>query len=98
MQVVKYHGQRRKRNEYKIAEADIVLTTYKTLATDLACKNNPLHRVGWFRVVLDEGESSSISMSSDDGEHLTLQHTISDAAPRAFTGLAANFTHDPGGA
>jgi hypothetical protein len=98
VQVVKYHGQRRERNEHKIAEADIALTTYKTLATDLASGNSPLHKVGWFRIVLDEGESSCFPISSDDSEYLTLQHTIFDVALRAFTGRVANSMGGPGGA
>jgi SWI/SNF-related matrix-associated actin-dependent regulator of chromatin subfamily A3 len=39
-----------------IEEADIVLTTYHTLVVDHNKKSKPLHRVEWFRVVLDEGE------------------------------------------
>ncbi|PHH91757.1 hypothetical protein CDD83_10401 [Cordyceps sp. RAO-2017] len=55
--VVKYHGQRRERDLAALARSDIVLTTYKTLATDAASKKDPLHQIGWFRVVLDEAHS-----------------------------------------
>ncbi|KAI9157912.1 DNA repair protein RAD5B [Paramyrothecium foliicola] len=52
---IKYHGTGRQRNVTKLCEVDIVLTTYKTLATDTAStRKDTLHRINWFRVVLDE--------------------------------------------
>lgn len=58
VKVAKYHGSDRQRNTEVLARADIVLTTYHTLAADYTSKKNsesPLHNMGWFRVVLDEG-------------------------------------------
>jgi SWI/SNF-related matrix-associated actin-dependent regulator of chromatin subfamily A3 len=53
---LKYHGHGRERDLDKISQADIVLTTYKTLAADAASSTkNTLHKINWFRVVLDEG-------------------------------------------
>lgn len=52
--VVKYHGQRRERKLDSIANADIVLTTYHTLATEMASNGSPLHDLIWYRTVLDE--------------------------------------------
>ncbi|KAL6401433.1 DNA repair and recombination protein rad5c [Ilyonectria robusta] len=60
VKVTKYHGGTRERDTKNLASADIVLTTYKTLATDHSNKNSrqsPLHRIGWFRVVLDEAHN-----------------------------------------
>ncbi|KAF7554933.1 hypothetical protein G7Z17_g2554 [Cylindrodendrum hubeiense] len=60
VRVTKYHGGGRERDTEAIARADIVLTTYKTLATDHGTKKDrrsPLHRIGWFRVVLDEAHN-----------------------------------------
>ncbi|KAH6988464.1 SNF2 family N-terminal domain-containing protein [Ilyonectria destructans] len=60
VKVTKYHGGSRERDTKNLASADIVLTTYKTLATDHSNNNNrqsPLHRIGWFRVVLDEAHN-----------------------------------------
>ncbi|KAK0616473.1 SNF2 family N-terminal domain-containing protein [Immersiella caudata] len=52
--VLKYHGQGRERNPDVIANADIVITTYNTLATEVAAKKSLLHKIFWYRVVLDE--------------------------------------------
>ncbi|KAK1765014.1 SNF2 family N-terminal domain-containing protein [Phialemonium atrogriseum] len=54
--VIKYHGPRRPKDLEKISESDIVVTTYNTLTTEFQAKSKPslLHRIGWYRVVLDE--------------------------------------------
>lgn len=54
---MKYHGHGRTRDPEALARSDIVLTTYKTLATDVASNRSPLHSIEWFRIVLDEGMS-----------------------------------------
>ena len=51
---IKYHGQTREKDVTKLCDADIIITTYHTLASDFASKNNPLHEVDWYRLVLDE--------------------------------------------
>ena len=57
MKVLKYHGQGRERDLDVLADADVIITTYSTLATEVGNKKSQLHRIGWFRVVLDEGIS-----------------------------------------
>ena len=60
LKTLKYHGQKRHYLVSIITNADIVLTTYHTLAADLAKKSNdssPLHNIEWFRIVLDEGDA-----------------------------------------
>ncbi|KPM36026.1 hypothetical protein AK830_g10539 [Neonectria ditissima] len=55
IKVIKYHGASRERRANILSQADIVLTTYQTLATDF--QNPPqaiLYSIGWFRIVLDE--------------------------------------------
>ncbi|KFA54626.1 hypothetical protein S40293_02276 [Stachybotrys chartarum IBT 40293] len=59
---VKYHGQTRERCLETLSKADVVLTTYKTLATDDSLKSNhprrqPLRKIEWFRIVLDEAHN-----------------------------------------
>ena len=59
LEVVKYHGQRRPKDLEVIGNSDIVLTTYKTLAVEYEAyreRASILHRVRWYRVVLDEGK------------------------------------------
>lgn len=38
-----------------LAESDIVLSTYHTVATEIDDCDSPLFKIMWFRVVLDEG-------------------------------------------
>jgi SWI/SNF-related matrix-associated actin-dependent regulator of chromatin subfamily A3 len=60
LQVTKYHGQRRETRIDTIRDADIVLTTHHTLAADRSSNKHPLGKIGWFRIVLDEGEQSAL--------------------------------------
>ncbi|KAH7136885.1 SNF2 family N-terminal domain-containing protein [Dactylonectria estremocensis] len=60
VKVIKYHGDGRERRADVLSTADIVLTTYKTLATDFFSKKKTqsiLHSIGWFRIVLDEAHN-----------------------------------------
>jgi SNF2 domain-containing protein len=52
---VRYHGRKRRDTLQEIEDADIVLTTYNTLMAEFESKNSPLHKLVWFRLVLDEG-------------------------------------------
>ncbi|KAI6087976.1 SNF2 family N-terminal domain-containing protein [Hypoxylon rubiginosum] len=55
-----YHGSNRIKDPRRLAEFDLVLTTYGSVASEVAARNKgragpfPLEEVGWFRVVLDE--------------------------------------------
>ena len=42
-----------------LADADIVLSTYHTIAAESTDITSPLWKVNWFRIVLDEGNFSS---------------------------------------
>ena len=55
LKCIKYHGLNRERSLDKLCEADIVITTYHTLASDTSSTNNPLNKLEWYRLVLDEG-------------------------------------------
>ncbi|KAH7333142.1 putative helicase [Rhexocercosporidium sp. MPI-PUGE-AT-0058] len=56
LHVVKYHGAKRRGKALPhIGDADIVLTTYNTLVAEFGGKSSPLHKLYWYRVVLDEG-------------------------------------------
>lgn len=59
-----YHGTNRTQNVYELSKYDIVVTTYGTLAADFS--KGPisvLHRLKWFRVVLDEAHTCRESKS-----------------------------------
>ncbi|KAI1409348.1 SNF2 family N-terminal domain-containing protein [Hypoxylon sp. FL1857] len=55
-----YHGSNRIKDPKRLAAFDLVLTTYGSVASEVASRNKgkngayPLEEVGWFRVVLDE--------------------------------------------
>ncbi|RYP79053.1 hypothetical protein DL771_000031 [Monosporascus sp. 5C6A] len=63
LNVVKFHGQCRAPNAEFLASADLVLTTYATLAAERKGQDI-LHRMEWYRIVLDEG--TPIQNSLDD--------------------------------
>lgn len=54
LKVLKYHGRSRCKQMDKIADADIVFTTYHTLAVERKTQKSPLRSIKWFRIVLDE--------------------------------------------
>jgi SWI/SNF-related matrix-associated actin-dependent regulator of chromatin subfamily A3 len=53
----KFHGNGKENDPRSLLDFDIVLTTYSTLVIDFSKGFGVLHRVQWFRVVLDEGMS-----------------------------------------
>ena len=56
---MKYHGAKRREIALpQIEDADVVLTTYNTLVAEFGSKASPLHKLHWYRVVLDEGTLS----------------------------------------
>lgn len=68
IKVVKYHGENRPKTVKELEDSDIVVTTYHTLTAEYLAgkgKNSPLYQLGWYRIVLDEGESSICSAYRD---------------------------------
>lgn len=55
----KYHGIMRQLDLESVGSYDIVLSTYGTVAADLARNRGLLNQIHWYRIVLDEGESTS---------------------------------------
>lgn len=53
---IKYHGPNREKDIDIIKGSDIVVTTYNTLSAEFEKKSSILHKIGWYRVVLDEGK------------------------------------------
>jgi SNF2 family DNA or RNA helicase len=55
LKTIKYHGQNKESDMMKLRDADIIITTYHTLASDFASKRNRMNALEWYRLVLDEG-------------------------------------------
>ncbi|KAH7375855.1 SNF2 family domain-containing protein [Plectosphaerella cucumerina] len=55
-----YHGSNRIKDLDKLAEFDLVITTYGSVSSELGARSKhkpgayPLEEIGWFRIVLDE--------------------------------------------
>ena len=55
-----YHGRGRDIDPKSLADWDIVLSTYHTVAAEAFEAECPLDRISWFRIVLDEGEENEL--------------------------------------
>jgi hypothetical protein len=60
LNVATFHGNDRGNEPRAFAGSDLVLTTYSTLVKD-SQNARVLHRLKWFRVVLDEGKTTRFS-------------------------------------
>lgn len=55
-----YHGSNRIKDVRKLADYDLIITTYGSVSSELGARNKrksgkyPLEEIGWFRIVLDE--------------------------------------------
>jgi SNF2 family DNA or RNA helicase len=54
----KYHGQSRESQTESLQHIDIMLTTYATAVSELRSGKGLLHKVDFYRLVLDEGTHS----------------------------------------
>jgi len=59
LNVATFHGNDRRKEPQALDGLDLVLTTYSTLVKDHQ-NAGVLHRLKWFRVVLDEGKANKI--------------------------------------
>nr|CAF06022.1 related to regulator of chromatin [Neurospora crassa] len=60
LHVTIFHGEQKPRGYETLMDTDLVLTTYSTLASDYK-RSGLLHRMEWYRVVLDEGSTRNAS-------------------------------------
>jgi SWI/SNF-related matrix-associated actin-dependent regulator of chromatin subfamily A3 len=54
--VHRYHGKGKTIDMSQLLQHDVVLTTYASITADFCRGRSRLHRVHWYRIVLDEGE------------------------------------------
>jgi hypothetical protein len=54
--VLIYHGHGRVGTEKVLADSDIVLSTYHTIAHESHDNTSPIWKINWFRIILDEGK------------------------------------------
>ncbi|KAF2261163.1 hypothetical protein CC78DRAFT_471061 [Lojkania enalia] len=71
LKTIKYHGQYRETDVDRLRDADLVITTYHTLASDFASRKNPLNGIAWYRLVLDEAH---IIRRQSTGLNRTVSH------------------------
>jgi SWI/SNF-related matrix-associated actin-dependent regulator of chromatin subfamily A3 len=77
-----YHGRGREVEPRGLANSDIVLSTYYTVANEALDAQSPLKYVKWFRIVLDEGTRST-AVSSKQLLNVTA-HTIRQMKTKLF--------------
>jgi SNF2 family DNA or RNA helicase len=53
--VTRFHGWDRHDNEAQLHNHDVIITTYGTVMAEERRGIGPLHRIKWYRLVLDEG-------------------------------------------
>jgi SWI/SNF-related matrix-associated actin-dependent regulator of chromatin subfamily A3 len=90
LRTIKYHGQNRKTSPDKLCEADIIITTYHTLASEHANNKDVINDIEWYRLVLDEG--TAVSSAPKDLADVTLAHIIrrqSTTLYRTVSGIPA---------
>ncbi|KAI0450909.1 hypothetical protein F5B21DRAFT_489175 [Xylaria acuta] len=54
IKIFKYHGAGREKDLEALSDSDLIVTTYQTLCSEFAKKKSQLHKIEWYRIVLDE--------------------------------------------
>lgn len=62
LKVIIYHGRGREVDSMVLADSDIVLSTYHTIAAEATDSESALFRIKWFRIILDEGMTQQQSI------------------------------------
>lgn len=91
MRTKKYHGQNRERSQSALCNADIVITTYHTLASEVANSTHLINDIEWYRLVLDEGMCFAV-LGQYGVNKLCVAHIIrrqSTGLNRAVSSIAA---------
>jgi len=66
LKIAHFHGDNRAKTTEELQDYDVVLTTYRTLASDWKGRQ-VLQELEWFRVVLDEGKLSGALKAGGKG-------------------------------
>ncbi|KAH9437555.1 hypothetical protein MCOR02_001211 [Pyricularia oryzae] len=95
---VKYHASGRRDLVGTINQQDVVLTTYGTIMADRRGANSIIHRINWFRLVLDEGKFSSHLVRNWGSKQFNAVHSISSHIRWCLTGTPIQNSLDDLGA
>ncbi|KAF4976356.1 hypothetical protein FZEAL_6954 [Fusarium zealandicum] len=91
---IKYHGQERREFDSKLDQQDIILTTYGTVMAERRRGNSDLHRIEWYRLVLDEAHT----IRNWSSKQFNAVHSISSHIRWCLTGTPIQNSLDDLGA
>lgn len=103
LRIIRWHGLSRTTSQASLTDADIVITTYNTLATEYKNRPSILHDISWYRVVLDEGQLKyprllchSSSIPAPCGTAITIFSTAISISPEYLLVMYSTH-HTPSG-
>jgi SNF2 family DNA or RNA helicase len=83
-----YHGSSRQHFVSEFQSKDIIITTYETLRAEWL-KKGPLYSKPWYRLVLDEGQSSAKQCFLELLSKLVIAHHIRNRSSQIFKATCA---------
>lgn len=73
-----YHGRGRDIDPKSLADWDIVLSTYHTVAAEAFEAESLMDRISWFRIVLDEGKKNEVEIWNFNSNQSSTSHSPYD--------------------
>lgn len=81
----RYHGAGRSTAMMDLLTHDIILTTYATIAAEFCRGQSMMHRIKWYRIVLDEGKEHSRTLSSYYS--FCIAHVVRNTSTKQFRAI-----------